>query len=990
MRIFFFLIFILVSISSIAQRYGFRNYDVRSGLTHSQVRSLAQDKHGYLWVGTLGGLSRFDGREFVQYTADEGFNFDQIDCLLELSSGEMAAGSVGAIARISSTETKIIELGKGYERTAIQQLYEDDENNIWLASQAGIFLIPEGSNIVEPWKNRIFGKEDVRKIFKKEDQFIVLTSSALIEINDNSIDTLYKAYDESFTDFIVQENGLWICSNGGGLIYINNDKKTTIRLTADNGLISNRILSICSDFEGGLWVASRLGMSHVSAESKISNLNAQNGLINTEIRCAIVDNEHNLWMGSDGGGLFRFLGDEFAQFTDLEGLPSNLIMCMSRDFENNLWLGTFDKGIYKMGPEPKHISWIEGLANDKVWTSLCDSKGRMWFGTSGGLSVLENGVIRSLEQSDGLASNKILSLFEDSSGILWVGTSAGVNLIDPNSLNVLPGSDLTETKIRMIFQDVQGNMWFATSRGICKKTNSNLQWFELEESDDEESCSSLAQDAEGRIWAGAKNGAYLFDKGNFSRIKLGENHSSNFVNFLQPLPEGMLAGTNNGLYLITGVKGAAKKVYHFGLNDGLGSLETNMNASFYEKDGTLWFGTTAGLMRHTGTFLSELVDLPVPAAHLTDVRLNLSPTDWSNKADSVNWLSGLPMGLNLPFNQNHFTFLFNAISHRYPEEVYYRFKLDGFDDDWQPLTETPFATYANLPDGDFTFLVQACGKDSIWSEADSISLSVSPPFWKTWWFILLSALLLIGLAWLILKRRKERLYTELEKEKFELRSKLLTLEQQSLNSSMNRHFIFNALNSIQYYINRQDKHSANKYLASFARLIRKNLDSSQVNHTSLSEELDRLELYLQLEHMRFQDKFDYEIEVDDEVDAGNIRVPSMLLQPFLENSIWHGILPKGDRGKVTLKVTEEKDDQVVFTITDNGIGIAASLKNKIEDDTHISQGMNITKGRLDLIKKMTGKDAGLEGPTDIISDEGIVLGTVVKIKIPLTWTISLS
>jgi streptogramin lyase/two-component sensor histidine kinase len=643
-----------------------------------------------------------------------------------------------------------------------------------------------------------------------------------------------------------------------------------------------------------------------------------------------------------------------------------------------------------MGADSLNLTWLNGLANDKVWTSLCDSQGRMWFGTSGGLSLLENNTFRSFENTDGLSSNKILSLYEDKKGVLWIGTASGVNCIDLSTLAILAETALPQIKVRKIMEDESGNLWFATSKGICKKSQGELKWFELEESDEEESCSSLAQDKHGRIWAGAKNGAYILENENFKRIKLGQNYSSNFVNFLQATSEGMLAGTNNGLYIITGVPGSAWRMVHFGLNDGLGSLETNMNAILAEKDGTMWFGTTAGLMRHTGSFLEDVAQLPAPAIHLTDVQLNLSKTNWKNKADSVDWLSGLPIGLDLPFNQNHFTFLFNAISHRYPEEVKYRYKLDGFDETWQPVTVTPFATYANLPDGDFRFEVQSCGKDGIWSNSAFLELSVSPPFWKTWWFILLASLSVAGIVYMVVKRRRERLFTELEKEKFELKSKLLGLEQQSLNSSMNRHFIFNALNSIQYYINRQDRQSANKYLSSFARLIRKNLDSSQVNHTSLAEELERLELYLQLEHMRFQDKFEYEIEVDENVDAANIRVPSMLLQPFLENSIWHGILPKGEKGKVLLKVMEGEADQVVFTITDDGIGVAASLKNKGDDATHISQGMNITRGRLELIKKMTGKEANLEGPLDVLNDDGSVCGTEVKIKIPLSWTISMS
>ena len=218
-----------------------------------------------------------------------------------------------------------------------------------------------------------------------------------------------------------------------------------------------------------------------------------------------------------------------------------------------------------------------------------------------------------------------------------------------------------------------------------------------------------------------------------------------------------------------------------------------------------------------------------------------------------------------------------------------------------------------------------------------------------------------------------------------MHSRMLTLEQQSLNSSMNRHFIFNALNSIQYYINRQDRLAANKYLSDFARLIRKNLDSSEETQTPLREEIERLELYLKLEHMRFKDKFEYKIEVDPDVPQDLIKVPAMLLQPFLENSIWHGLLPKETTGRVEVKISKQ-GDSLHMLISDDGIGINNSLKSKLDTDSHISKGMEITKSRIELIHKMTGENIQLIGPYQVNSDSGEVLGTKVEIILPVNFS----
>jgi len=209
------------------------------------------------------------------------------------------------------------------------------------------------------------------------------------------------------------------------------------------------------------------------------------------------------------------------------------------------------------------------------------------------------------------------------------------------------------------------------------------------------------------------------------------------------------------------------------------------------------------------------------------------------------------------------------------------------------------------------------------------------------------------------------------------------LEQQALNASMNRHFIFNALNSIQYYINRQDKVAANKYLSSFAKLVRKNLDSSLVNEIYLDDEIERIDLYLKLEEMRFQDKFSYQINVVKNIEPQTIKIPSMLLQPFIENSIWHGILPTNKHGNITIDVLKQ-EDKLIINIIDEGIGIEKSLADKKDKlQQHQSKGMELTKGRMELISKISNKDCSIEGPFQIYDEKRKIAGTKVSIILTL-------
>jgi LytS/YehU family sensor histidine kinase len=206
-----------------------------------------------------------------------------------------------------------------------------------------------------------------------------------------------------------------------------------------------------------------------------------------------------------------------------------------------------------------------------------------------------------------------------------------------------------------------------------------------------------------------------------------------------------------------------------------------------------------------------------------------------------------------------------------------------------------------------------------------------------------------------------------------------------MNASMNRHFVFNSLNSIQYFINTQDRISANKYLTNFAKLIRKNLDTATVdgNMITLEEELERLELYLSLESMRFKDRFDYEISAKG-VETDSILIPAMILQPFVENSIIHGILPNQEKkGKISLTV-EEENGYLLLAVEDNGIGVNQSITKKVDmEGDHRSKGMEITSKRIDLIQKISNNDISLVGPYEVYNDDRSIKGTRVLLKIPL-------
>lgn len=323
------------------------------------------------------------------------------------------------------------------------------------------------------------------------------------------------------------------------------------------------------------------------------------------------------------------------------------------------------------------------------------------------------------------------------------------------------------------------------------------------------------------------------------------------------------------------------------------------------------------------------------------VRSFLQPTDWSEQSTGTD-ANGLPMGLQLAYRRNHLTFDYIGICLSEPDQVRYRYRLEGFDQDWLPPTDARFASYSNLAQGTYSFQVMSRVKNGPWSEPTTFTFQITPPFWLRWWFFATCILILFGIGFGVLRYRANMRERTEPTRQLMLRSRMLQLEQQALNANMNRHFVFNALNSIQYHINKQDKATASRYLSSFAKLIRKNLDASENDTTTLAEELERLELYLLLEHMRFKDKFEYRITVDPGVDLHQAQLPAMMLQPYVENSIWHGILPM--EGTVCSRSIFHWWMTIAFVFGSliTGIGIEKSMGAKADVPAdHISRGIEM-------------------------------------------------
>ena len=318
-----------------------------------------------------------------------------------------------------------------------------------------------------------------------------------------------------------------------------------------------------------------------------------------------------------------------------------------------------------------------------------------------------------------------------------------------------------------------------------------------------------------------------------------------------------------------------------------------------------------------------------------------------------------------------------------PKDIVYQHRLIGLSDNWSEQSANNEVTFAGLNPGEYRFEVRSSIDQINWTPIKTFGFIINKPFWKTIWFIVGSVfiVIMIVIAIVSLRIRQVKAKAQKREDDLNLEKELLELEQKALRLQMNPHFIFNALNSIQAMISGNDPKTARYYLAKFSKLMRQVLDNSRQSQISLDREIETLENYLSIEKSCHNDRFDYQIEVSSDIDIDNVFIPPIIIQPFVENSIIHGVSQLASNGMINIKLTIESAI-LTCTIRDNGIGRKAARQVKSqEDQKHKSSALIITQERLDKL------NSSLELPSieiEDLFDNGEAIGTEVKLRFILS------
>ncbi|MDX1407002.1 MAG: histidine kinase, partial [Saprospiraceae bacterium] len=427
-----------------------------------------------------------------------------------------------------------------------------------------------------------------------------------------------------------------------------------------------------------------------------------------------------------------------------------------------------------------------------------------------------------------------------------------------------------------------------------------------------------------------------------------------------------------------------------GMNAGLGRFDPRANSIqlFTDRHGLihseihgLTFGENRQLYAGTAQGVS-FVDVDT-----LEQRLNKRPpqvyfTDFSvNGVRESELISGNPhAGYTLAYPLNSFMVSYAAVGFTLPERQQYAYQLEGVDDQFNLVGTRQFTSYNNLDPGRYLLRVKAANSMGYWNEQGAVlPIYIKPAFWQTLGFRIGLGLVLAGLLYggyryrIAQVRRESRLVMEFNQ-------KLASAESQALRAQMNPHFIFNALNSIKLYMMDRDPREASGYLDDFARLVRLVLQNSKETLISLEKELEALELYIQMEKLRFEKEFTHHIEVDPDLDASFFEVPPLLLQPYVENAIWHGFMALDHPGTLTIRA-HIHNDRLQIDIIDNGIGrVRAAELKQARPAYKKSMGMQITAERMELHKTLSGKQITVQ-IHDLVDAEGKAAGTHVQIEV---------
>lgn len=969
----------LFALPATAQQYFFQTFGQREGIPVSTINDIAEDPLGFMWVATEGGgLARFDGVSSTVFTTEDGLPSNYVTSL-KSDGGTLLVGTDKGLTSYDGYRfVKRWELPD--ERVvAITQWNED-----WIVVfRRSLYRIDADDEVI---RMEIPGEPQLMSVDYTEQSLFIGASDGLWKYTG---DEWVKWWDgtNARSIFIIdrtdEESGVQVGASDD--VYLVLRKGLAIpNLSTNDDLGSHPdVRDIVLDSRGRWWYGSyqqglRRYDSRLAEDFRGVKVGEEEGLITPKIRCLHVSSDGRIWIGGLSG-LSRLVEPDLYRYTEDDGLLDERVHAVTVSSRGNWWMGGL-AGLSKKNKYGEIESFTEssGLPRGLVFDVVESRNGRIYVASEAGLAQWDGSRFRTYGVDAGLGNAFIFDLEPLANGDLAVATTSGIYIFDRGQFSTLD-ENLTTTAIPRIQEDGEGRLWALDIEGrIMKLERGEWSYAFNEEEMLRIAPATFQVDGEGTLWMGTNGfGLWRLKEGKLDSLSSKEGLLSDNVWSLNVLDNDVWIGTERG---IQNIIWNGKWEFGTRVSDarGFGELECNPHAVTRDEESII-FGTNQGVLVAPLRNVEERPSFGV----IEITRLDLffeQPESWEEWSDSIKPWSQVPLNLDLPYDQNYLRFAYSALQVADPLALRYEYRLSPLNQNWTEAEGRREAIYTSVPSGKYTFQVRAfdplSGK---LIESEEYHFEIRRPYWTTWWFYVSVVLVLSGSVYLYIRVRLKRI-----KERLALEEERNDLERRALRLQMNPHFVFNALDAISGFIFKNEPKEAVKYLNKFAKLMRLMLESSREHMIPLHTEIQLLENYLALEKLRFSGEFESEILLDDEIDTYGYSLPSMMIQPHVENAILHGLRPKG--GGLVKVSFEMSNGGIRCVVEDDGIGRrkAAEIREK-SGRKHRSLAGEISRRRVELFERTYGGQSAVM-TEDLFDEEGVPAGTRVILQLPIQST----
>jgi signal transduction histidine kinase/ActR/RegA family two-component response regulator/streptogramin lyase len=721
------------------RQYVHRSWDIDEGLPGSSVSGLVQTDDGYLWIGTRNGLVRFDGARFTVFNRmnTPAFKSNVITVVYKAGNDVLWIGTDNGLVRLEQGAFTRYSVEDGLASNFVTSVAVGPDSRVVVATARGLARQFSDSPVrfsnlggSEPgFTGRVFFDREGRLNFgslRRASRLVDGKLESLTLLNPPAGLLLTSAYED-------RDGGIWF-GTSAGLRRLNG---TTIEPFGPP-LPGAAINDILVDHDGSIWVGlDGAGIARLRGnKTKWEFYTAKQGLSNDFVQVLFEDREHNIWAGTSGGGLNNFYVGKFTAFGIAEGLPGDIVYAILGDRQGNPWGGT-NNGLLHVGPAGI-VSFTpeNGLGSRRAQALHESSDGSVWVAHPRGVDRIRNGkVIKAPFDTGGLGS--VTALLEDRAGRLWMGSSQGFFRADGAALTKIDGV----TGVMSLLLDRNGDVLVGLrNAGLMRFHGGIPSRLTVKDGLADDTVTALHQDADGTLWIGTgAGGLHRLKDGNLTVFRARDGLLDDTIYTINEDRDGNLwMGSNSGIWWVAKqqldafARGAVSsfKSISYGRGDGMRSIAVSPGAgpsSWRARDGRLWFATTVGAV---------VIDPK-------NIRLNETPPPVVFEKLVAN---GEPVALDaaIPRGRRNLELHYTALSFIAPNEVEFRYQLEGFDKVWIDPGGRRTAYYTNLPPGSYTFRVKAANSDGVWNESGtSIQFSLAPYFYETWWFY---ALCVVGVA----------------------------------------------------------------------------------------------------------------------------------------------------------------------------------------------------------------------------------------------------